>query len=63
MTIIVKVVTGQEWGTTGSLSIEEKVFTSLVDLNKFLTMMESFDAMSEIESIQFDCQLNAHSNA
>ena len=56
MTIIVKVITGQEWGTTGSLTIETKVFTSLVDLNSFLSMMESFDAMDEIESIQFDCQ-------
>ena len=56
MTITVKVKTGRDFGTSGAWHFETKTFGNMVDYNKFLAMMEDFDALDEIDSVSFDCK-------
>ena len=56
MTITVTQSVGTEFGTSGSVVTETKVFNSLVDFNTFVSVLRSFDAENEIVSVHFDCK-------
>ena len=55
MKITATIITGREFGTSGKVMTTEKVFTSLVAWNKYLTMLREFDAEDEIVSVSWDC--------
>jgi hypothetical protein len=56
MTITVTINAGREFGADGKPVHETKVFTSTVDFQAYVRLLESFDAADEIVSTHFDCK-------
>ena len=57
MTITATVKIGTEFGTFGGKDVtESKVFTSIVDYQRWLGTMRQFDAEDEIVSVKWDCK-------
>ena len=56
MTIIATVNVGREFGNAGKMVTEDKVFTNLVDFDKFMATLRDFDAEDEVVSVKWDCK-------
>ena len=57
MKITATVKIGAEFGSFGGKDVTEtKVFTSIADYERWLSMMRQFDAEDEIVSVNWDCK-------
>ena len=55
MKITATVNVGLEFGTDGNMVTESKVFTSVVDFEKFMAMQREFDTEDEVVSVKWEC--------
>jgi hypothetical protein len=56
MTITATVKVGFEFGTSGRMVTETKVFTSMVDYQAFMSLKKEFDAEDEVINVKWDCK-------
>ena len=56
MTITVTINVGMEFGTSGKMVTETKVFDSIVDFNTYQHLLKEFDDSDSIVSVAWDCK-------
>lgn len=55
MTITATVNVGLEFGTEGKMVTESKIFASVVDFEKFMSIQREFEAEDEVVSVKWEC--------
>jgi hypothetical protein len=56
MAITVTVNVGLDFGTSGKMVTETKVFDSIVDFNTYQNLLKEFDDSASIVSVAWDCK-------